>query len=347
MAATNDSQGFQRGRYGRLTTHDSKPPFVRPRSQDSWRCTKVGGSQRVNPGPPGGDGDQLRPRSLRASRQDIGSVPAGDGDVAPDRLRAPNGAARSSIARNWVPARSTAARHRLTAVGDPGTWWPPASARCAFAGATSRSLRASTACLSRDLPGKRARPVLSSGAATRLRYPASAGSPSRSTAACSAACFGSLDGLTTTFEDWVKLWTDADLAANPAVVARYAAPSAIERAFADARNVLGADEARNRVKRAAERTVPFALLTHASSSCGAPIRPRPGRPRPLARRSALVHHQVRARLRRHAHQAPSDHDRRRFSAGRPASPQTNKSALCSQRGTPPWHNYETSVPRHP
>lgn len=150
MAATNDSQGFQRGRYGRLTTHDSKPPFVRPRSQDSWRCTKVGGSQRVNPGPPGGDGDQLRPRSLRASRQDIGSVPAGDGDVAPDRLRAPNGAARSSIARNWVPARSTAARHRLTAVGDPGTWWPPASARCAFAGATSRSLRASTACLSRS-----------------------------------------------------------------------------------------------------------------------------------------------------------------------------------------------------
>ena len=35
----------------------------------------------------------------------------------------------------------------------------------------------------------------------------------------------------------------------------------IEQAFADARNVLGAGEARNRTRRAVERTVPFALLT--------------------------------------------------------------------------------------
>ena len=54
-----------------------------------------------------------------------------------------------------------------------------------------------------------------------------------------------------------------DLAASPAaLVARYAARWAIEQAFADARNVLGAGEARNRVKGAVERTVPFALLAH-------------------------------------------------------------------------------------
>src|SRR5579859_3791478 len=37
---------------------------------------------------------------------------------------------------------------------------------------------------------------------------------------------------------------------------------AIEQAIADARNVLGAGEARNRVKLAVERTVPLALLVH-------------------------------------------------------------------------------------
>ena len=59
-----------------------------------------------------------------------------------------------------------------------------------------------------------------------------------------------------------------DLAATPAaLVARYAARWAIEQAFADARNVLGAGEARNRVKRAVERTVPFALLAHTLIVC--------------------------------------------------------------------------------
>jgi len=54
-----------------------------------------------------------------------------------------------------------------------------------------------------------------------------------------------------------------DLAASPAaLVTRYAARWGIEQAFADARNVLGAGEARNRVRRAVERTVPFALLAH-------------------------------------------------------------------------------------
>jgi DDE superfamily endonuclease len=53
-----------------------------------------------------------------------------------------------------------------------------------------------------------------------------------------------------------------DLAASPAaLIERYAARWSIEQAFADARNVLGAGEARNRARRAVERTVPFALLT--------------------------------------------------------------------------------------
>ncbi len=47
-----------------------------------------------------------------------------------------------------------------------------------------------------------------------------------------------------------------------ALVERYAARWEIEQAFADARLVLGAGEARNRVRRAVQRTVPFALLTH-------------------------------------------------------------------------------------
>ncbi len=46
------------------------------------------------------------------------------------------------------------------------------------------------------------------------------------------------------------------------MVERYAARWSIEQAFADARNVLGAGEARTRVRRAVQRTVPFALLIH-------------------------------------------------------------------------------------
>ena len=54
-----------------------------------------------------------------------------------------------------------------------------------------------------------------------------------------------------------------DPAASPAaLVTRYAARWATGQAFADARNVLGAGEARNRVKLAAGRTVPFAMLAH-------------------------------------------------------------------------------------
>ena len=54
-----------------------------------------------------------------------------------------------------------------------------------------------------------------------------------------------------------------DPAASPAaLVTRYASRWAIEQAFGDARNVLGAGEARNRVRLAVERTVPFAMLVH-------------------------------------------------------------------------------------
>jgi hypothetical protein len=46
------------------------------------------------------------------------------------------------------------------------------------------------------------------------------------------------------------------------LITRYAARWSIEQAFADARNILGAGEARNRTPRAVQRTVPFALLTY-------------------------------------------------------------------------------------
>src|ERR1700722_14052579 len=46
------------------------------------------------------------------------------------------------------------------------------------------------------------------------------------------------------------------------LVTRYAARWSIEQAFADARTILGAGETRPRTRRAVERTVPFALLTH-------------------------------------------------------------------------------------
>jgi hypothetical protein len=47
-----------------------------------------------------------------------------------------------------------------------------------------------------------------------------------------------------------------------ALIERYAARWGIEQAFADARTVLGAGEARTRVRRAVQRTVPFALIVH-------------------------------------------------------------------------------------
>jgi hypothetical protein len=69
----------------------------------------------------------------------------------------------------------------------------------------------------------------------------------------------SRDQHTSSGHDLALVTTDLD-ASPAALVARYATRWAIEQAFADARNVLGAGEARNRVRRAVERTVPFAML---------------------------------------------------------------------------------------
>ncbi|MGH3226559.1 MAG: IS701 family transposase [Streptosporangiaceae bacterium] len=71
----------------------------------------------------------------------------------------------------------------------------------------------------------------------------------------------SRDEDTATGYDLALVTTDP--AASPAaLVTRYASRWAIEQAFADARNVLGAGEARNRTRLAVERTVPFAMLVH-------------------------------------------------------------------------------------
>ena len=53
--------------------------------------------------------------------------------------------------------------------------------------------------------------------------------------------------------------TDLDSSAED-LVARYASRWGIEQAFADARQIIGVGEARNRTRRAVERTVPFGLI---------------------------------------------------------------------------------------
>jgi hypothetical protein len=64
---------------------------------------------------------------------------------------------------------------------------------------------------------------------------------------------------TTAGYDLALVTTDLH-AAPAALITRYAARWAIEQAFADARTILGAGEARNRTPRAVQRTVPFCLL---------------------------------------------------------------------------------------
>jgi hypothetical protein len=153
----------------------------------------------------------------------------------------------------------------------------------------------------------------------------------------------SRDQHTTSGYDLALVTTD--LAAAPgALVTRYAARWAIEQAFADARHVLGAGEARNRVKRAVERPVPFALLVHS------PI---------------IIWYA------RHGHD-PADIDDHRasqpwyrtkvepafedmlikvrrtliaagFLRAAQLSPPPSKYAPCSRPGTAPPHNYETSA----
>jgi hypothetical protein len=66
---------------------------------------------------------------------------------------------------------------------------------------------------------------------------------------------------TTNGYDIALVTTDlTDTAAE--IIARYAARWAIEVTFFDVKNILGAGEARNRVPKAVQRTVPFGLLCH-------------------------------------------------------------------------------------
>jgi uncharacterized membrane protein (UPF0136 family) len=53
--------------------------------------------------------------------------------------------------------------------------------------------------------------------------------------------------------------TDLESSAED-LVARYGSRWGIEQAFADARQIMGVGEARNRTRRAVERTVPFGLI---------------------------------------------------------------------------------------
>ena len=63
--------------------------------------------------------------------------------------------------------------------------------------------------------------------------------------------------------DLALVTTDDTAAGGPArIVSRYAMRWSVEQAFADARNVLGAGEARNRSRLAVQRTLPFAMLAH-------------------------------------------------------------------------------------
>jgi hypothetical protein len=60
---------------------------------------------------------------------------------------------------------------------------------------------------------------------------------------------------------WALVTTD--LTSPPEqIIARYAARWSIEVTFFDLKNLLGVGEARNRVRKAVERTVPFGLFCH-------------------------------------------------------------------------------------
>ena len=79
----------------------------------------------------------------------------------------------------------------------------------------------------------------------------------------------SRDEHTTTGYSLALVTTDVATAGEhpDAIVARYARRWPIEVSYSDSRNVLGAGEARNRTRKAVERTVPFALLVHTLIVC--------------------------------------------------------------------------------
>jgi hypothetical protein len=139
--------------------------------------------------------------------------------------------------------------------------------------------------------------------------------------------------------------TDLESAAEE-LVARYAARWGIEQAFADARQVLGVGEARNRVRRAVERTVPFGLTCLSLITVWYALHGH-------APEDALAH-RVRARwyttknepfLPRHGHQAPARHHRREISRVRALNwPHPKKPERSSPPGPEPEH--DRSEPRN-
>jgi hypothetical protein len=68
------------------------------------------------------------------------------------------------------------------------------------------------------------------------------------------------DQATTSGYDLALVTTDT--AGGAGLVSRYAMRWSCEQSYTDARNVLGAGEARNRTRLAVERTVPFGMLVH-------------------------------------------------------------------------------------
>jgi hypothetical protein len=66
-------------------------------------------------------------------------------------------------------------------------------------------------------------------------------------------------GAVTTAVGLPLVTTDLESSAED-LVARYGSRWGIEQAFADARHIIGVGQARNRTRRAVERTVPFGLI---------------------------------------------------------------------------------------
>ena len=111
--------------------------------------------------------------------------------------------------------------------------------------------------------------------------------------------------------------TDLESSAED-LVARYASRWGIEQAFADVRQIMGVGEARNRTRRAVERTVPFGLICFSMVTVWYALHEHAPQD--------VTGHRTRARwyttktepvLRRHGRQAPPGHHRRQISRPMP------------------------------
>ena len=111
--------------------------------------------------------------------------------------------------------------------------------------------------------------------------------------------------------------TDLESSAED-LVARYASRWGIEQAFADARQIVGVGEARNRTRRAVERTVPFGLIGFSVVTVWYALHGHAPKRRDQSQGSGpLVHHEGRAVLRRHGRQTSPRHHRRQISRSMP------------------------------